>query len=331
MSKSRLEWKVGLFVLIGLALLGVLVLEFSKGMTLFRSTYVIYLHSKDVGGLKTRAGVLMSGVQVGAVSDIKLASDGKSVTIVLQIYKPYVIYKDAKFNIETSGFLGDQYVAITPMANSLPPFNQNNGETAEAEEPFNIQAFLGSSGKLIERLEGTASRLNDVIADAQRLVLNPQTLTNLTVTVANARTLSAHALTTVDNINDLVVTNRDAIALSISNLQVFSERLNQDAAALADLVAANRPGIDRSVGNIEASTEALKSALENVKAGKGLAGNLLNNEQLSEKITEIVNNLSITTSNLNRAGLWGILWRHKLATTNAPAVQALAAPKNPYE
>jgi hypothetical protein len=31
MSKSRLEWKVGLFVFIGLALLGALLLQFSKG------------------------------------------------------------------------------------------------------------------------------------------------------------------------------------------------------------------------------------------------------------------------------------------------------------
>jgi hypothetical protein len=149
--------------------------------------------------------------------------------------------------------------------------------------------------------------------------------------VANARVLSAHALATVDNVNGLVITNREAVSYSISNLLVFSERLDQDSAALSDLLAANRPGIDRSVSNIDASTTALKSTLENVKAGKGLAGNLLNNEQLSGKVSEIVNNLSITTSNLNRAGLWGILWRHKAATTNVPPVHALAAPKNPDE
>ena len=31
MNKSRLEWKVGLFVFIGLVLLAVLLLQFSKG------------------------------------------------------------------------------------------------------------------------------------------------------------------------------------------------------------------------------------------------------------------------------------------------------------
>ena len=61
--------------------------------------------------------MLLAGVQVGSVSDIQLAEDGKSVTIILKIYKDYKIYHDARFVIEQSGFLGDQYVAIIPTAN----------------------------------------------------------------------------------------------------------------------------------------------------------------------------------------------------------------------
>jgi len=46
MSKSRLEWKVGLFVLTGLVLLAGLLLEFSKGLTFFQPTRAIYLHPR---------------------------------------------------------------------------------------------------------------------------------------------------------------------------------------------------------------------------------------------------------------------------------------------
>jgi hypothetical protein len=43
--------------------------------------------------------------------------------------------------------------------------------------------------------------------------------------------------------------------------------------------------------------------------------------------------LSITTSNLNRLGLWRILWQHKTPATNAPAqvLKPLTAPKNPFD
>jgi hypothetical protein len=55
----------------------------------------------------------------------------------------------------------------------------------------------------------------------------------------------------------------------------------------------------------------LKDLLADVQAGKGLAGNLLQNPQLATNVSLIVSNLSITSSNLNRLGLWGILWQHK--------------------
>ena len=50
------------FVLIGLVLLGLLALQFSKGVTFFKPTYDILLHSGNVNGLKVKATVLMSGV-----------------------------------------------------------------------------------------------------------------------------------------------------------------------------------------------------------------------------------------------------------------------------
>jgi hypothetical protein len=45
--------------------------------------------------------------------------------------------------------------------------------------------------------------------------------------------------------------------------------------------------------------------------GKGLAGTILENEQMASNVKETVNNLAITTSNLNEFGLWHILWRHE--------------------
>jgi len=106
MDKRRLEWRVGLFVFIGLVLLAVLLLQFSKGTSWFRSTYNLYLTARNVGGLKVRGSVLMSGVQIGTVSDIRLNPSGTNVTITLRLLKPYVVHQDARFLIEQSGFSG---------------------------------------------------------------------------------------------------------------------------------------------------------------------------------------------------------------------------------
>lgn len=309
MNKSRLEWKVGLFVFITLAVLGVLLLQFSKGTNLFRPTKTILLRAANVGGLKVRAAVFMAGVQIGTVSDIKLGPQGTNVTISLKLYNEYEIHKDARFAIEQAGFLGDQYVAILPTKNQGDVFHDQ--DVAEAEAPFNIQEVARSAGSFLRRIEETANHLNDAIADVRRLVLNEQTLTNLSVAAGNLRVVTERALATVEGLNSFVGTNAAAVGIAGSNLVSFSQQLDQFGGGLNQVLATNSPGVNAAVKNIESSTIILKDLLADIQAGKGLAGNLLQNPELSTNLSLIASNLSITSSNLNRLGLWGVLWEHK--------------------
>jgi len=337
MKTSRLEGKVGLFVFIGLALLAVLLLQFSKGTTFFRPTYKLLLRATNVGGLKVRAVALMAGVQVGSVSDIKLGPQGTNVTITLKIYNEYEIHKDARFLIEQSGFLGDQYVAIMPTKNQGEVFKDE--DTAEAEAPFNmvevarsVQEVARSAGGFVARIDDTAVRLNEAIADVRRLVLNDQTLTNLATTVGNFRNVSDHALTTVDNVNSLVQSNSPAIEMAVSNLKLFSEEINHFATEFSSVLTTNTAEITLAVKNIETSTVMLTNLLHDLETERGLAGRLIKNEDLAASVSQIASNLTITTSNLNRLGLWGILWSHKPPRTNTPATaRPRSSPKGTSE
>jgi len=330
MSKSRLEWKVGLFVFIGLVVLGGLLIEFTKGTSLWRHTYTIRLRAGNVGGLKVRSTVLMSGVQVGTVSDIKLSPDGKSVTMTLKIYDQYIIHKDARFVIEQSGFLGDNYVSILPTLNQGDVFRE--GGEAHADAPFNLQEVARSAAGFIQRIDEVAQRLNETIADVRHYVLNEQTLTNLSAAVSRLRGFSEEALATVDDIHRLVITNRPALDTAGSNLVVFSQQLNQFGSGLNGIIATNSPGINEVVKNIESSTVVLKNLLNDLQEGKGLAGSLIKDEAAAMHVSQIASNLSITTSNLNRLGLWGILWQHKPPrTNNPPASQPVTAPKHSFD
>jgi phospholipid/cholesterol/gamma-HCH transport system substrate-binding protein len=317
MEKKRLEWRVGLFVFIGLVVLGVMLLQFSKGTSLFRPSYDLYLKAKNVGSLKTRATVLMSGVQIGTVSDIRLNPEGTNVTITLKIYRQYVIHKDARIVIEQSGFLGDQYVSVVPTLNQGDVWHAN--DHPNAEEPFNLQEVARSAAGFLQRVDQTTRSLDDAIADVRRLVLNEQTLTNLSTTVNNMRLASEHAVTTVDNLNSLVQTNTASVASAVSNLVYFSEQLDVFAGDFKDVLATNGAELTASMKNIESSTVVLKNVLEDVQSGKGLAGTVLRNEQLATNVNMIAANLSITTSNLNRLGLWHFLWHKEIPATNNAA------------
>jgi ABC-type transporter Mla subunit MlaD len=226
----------------------------------------------------------------------------------LKVYKKYAIRKDADVRIEQSGFLGDQYVAVVPGANVAEPWQPN--DHLEADEPFNLQEVARSAAGFLKSVDQTTKRLDDAIADVRRLLLNEETLTNLASAVGNARIATEHAVTTVDNINSLVTTNSESVASAVSNVVFFSQQINQFAGGLKDVLATNSDELNASLKNFEASTASLKSLLQDVQSGKGLVGDVLANEQLATNVNTIAANLSVTTSNLNRLGLWHFLW-HK--------------------
>jgi len=323
MDKSRLELKVGLFVLIGLVLLAVTIIQFSKGTSLFRGTYELHLHAVNVSGLKERSGVLLAGVQVGSVSSIHLADDGKSVTIILKIYKDYPIYHDARFVIEQSGFLGDEYVSVIPTENTLPKLT--NGDSVECEAPFNLQEVARGAAGFIQRIDETAKKLDASVSDLQRVVLNGQTLTNFSVSVSNLRLFTEQAMATINDINNIIATNGAQAGVAVSNIVLFSQDLDRFAGSADVLLATNGPEISAAVKNIETSTETLTNLMLGLQSGNGLAGAVLQNEQLSNNVQAIAYNLSITASNLNRLGLWGILWAHKPPDKKSPDV--LSSPR----
>jgi ABC-type transporter Mla subunit MlaD len=316
MEQKRLETKVGLFVFVGLALLAVLLIQFSKGTSLFHGTYELRLHASNVGGLQPRAKVLLAGVQVGSVSDIQLADDGKSVTILLKIYKNFKIYSDSRFVIEQSGFLGDQYVSVITVSN-VPPVLTNNA-VVECQAPFNLQEVARSAAGFVQRIDETAQKLDASVTDLRRVVLNANTLSNFSITMDNMRTVSEQAMGTMGDINAIVATNGSQVSLAVSNVLFFSQELTRMACSADSLLQTNGPEISAAVKNIKSSTETLNKLMDDLQSGRGLAGTLLQNPQLATNVQDIANNLSIATSNLNRLGLWHFLWHKEPLHTNAP-------------
>lgn len=311
MENKRLELKVGLFVLVGLVLVAVLLIAFSKGTSVFRGTYTVRLIAVDVGGLKLRASVLLAGVEVGSVSAITLAPDGRSVTITLNIYKGTTIYNDANFEIEQAGFLGDKYVAVIPTANQGPVIT--NGEVLNCEPPFDMLAVARSATGFIARVNDTVTKIDASVSQLQKTVLNEETLTNISIAIGNIRDATAHANGVVGGLDGVVSTNTGQLNLAVSNIVFFSQELTQIAANADNIVATNGAEISDAVTNLQATTATLREIADDMHEGKGLAGTVLENEQLATNVQETVNNLAIATSNLNKLGLWHILWRHEPA------------------
>lgn len=315
MDKSRLESKVGLFIFIGLVLLAGMLVIFSKGTSLLSRTYTLKLHTANIGGLKQQAAVQLAGVGVGNVQEIRLDPSGTNVTVILQIYRKYPIHSDARFVIEASGFLGDQFVSIVPTANTQPVLG--DGADVECEPPFNLQEVARGAAGFIQRLDDTAKKLDASVADLRSQVLNAQTLANFGNTITNLRVFTEQALGTMNQINGFISTNGGQIDAAVSNVVVFSTQLNRLGDSAQDILATNGATITVATKNIEDITANARQVVSDIQAGKGVAGTLLQDNETMTNLQLLAANLSITSSNLNRFGLWHFLWAHSHPATNA--------------
>ena len=307
--KTKTEWKVGLFLAVSLVVAAALVVNFSKGTNPFTKTTLLHLTTKNVDGLKRNSVVLMAGVPVGKISAIHLDTDTGIVTLDAKIKAEYPIRADAKFFIETAGFLGDKYIGVIPGANELPPLN--NGDTRACEESFDLVRTARSATDLMDELKTVASQITNIVNRIDSKLLDEQTLTNLADGLSNLREISAEASATIGAVNQLILTNTPPINAAIENVVTFSEQLKDAGSDLQSLINTNSIVIDESLGNIKKTTESLHNLVAAAEQGKGLAGKLFSDEELASNFSMLSSNLVEVSTKLNRSGLWGILWKNK--------------------
>lgn len=120
MKSRKLEIWVGLFVVLSIASFLMLSLQVS-GLSNFysaKSGYTVKAYFANIGGLKNRSKVTVSGVTIGRVVSIELEEDsyGQYQAVVSFVINTEFnkIPADSSAKILTAGLLGDNYIGIVP-------------------------------------------------------------------------------------------------------------------------------------------------------------------------------------------------------------------------
>ena len=116
MKYLKVEIMVGLFMLMGIIAATVLALKVAGLVFNSKSeSYTVYAKFENIGSLRVRAPVRIGGVVIGRVNAINLDKTDLTPVISIGIEKEFdKISSDSKASIQTSGIIGEQYVAITP-------------------------------------------------------------------------------------------------------------------------------------------------------------------------------------------------------------------------
>src|SRR5271154_2918226 len=108
--------RLGVFILLGLAILGAGIFLIGSKESLLQSNFLVRAQFQNVGGLNEGADVRVGGIRKGTVRHIELPHDpsGK-VTVVMDVAKSTqeVLRDDSVASIQSAGLLGGKFVEIS--------------------------------------------------------------------------------------------------------------------------------------------------------------------------------------------------------------------------
>ena len=118
MTTRFIEIMVGLFVVLGFLALFMLAMKVSNLSRLTDNDgYEVTAYFENIGGLKVRSPVTVSGVRVGQITSIVYDADRYEARVVMRIQEEHDYFPiDTTASIYTAGLLGEQYIALEPGA-----------------------------------------------------------------------------------------------------------------------------------------------------------------------------------------------------------------------
>ena len=257
-----LEFKVGIFVFVGLAMVGALLVQFGRLGEGFKTYYSITVRFTNASGLLKGSDVLLAGARIGKVAGgPRLVREGGGVAVPLKIYDYVKIPEGTKFTVGSSGLLGDRFVVVTPPSGPPKGYLQPNAYIHGTRET-GIDDLTKEGGALVNDLRGTVQKID----------------------------------TTVDRLNQETLSQQN-----MENLKASMEHLNQATTALAEsskkldgvigqadsTMASAKKAADGLQNAIADTRKVLRSAMQ----GKGLVATLLNDQQLANDLHALISNL----------------------------------------
>jgi len=161
--------KLGIFIFIGSTLLIIGIFMLGNKEALFKPTFVVKAYFQNIEGLRNGAPVKLSGIDAGAVQNIRVVGDTVSVIEVsMRLLRDieHFIRVDTQAEIQTEGLVGNKFVALK-IGDSRSELVKDGG-VIRAKEPVSfadiIQETQGIMGYTREMTKDLAEIINKINA-----------------------------------------------------------------------------------------------------------------------------------------------------------------------
>lgn len=281
MNHTQMTARVGLFFIIGIALIWITFEALHDGSFEKKHGYTVVAPFKTLRELKRGDDVRMAGVKIGAVDSTRL-SDGRAEA-VLAIESQYKIPVDATGTIAMAGLIGTNYVSFeigTPSKGFVA-----EGGTVRTKDAADLNQIMADLGSLGQDLRGALGQIGQALGpgnDGQGGLF--QKLDRL-VTENSAKISST-------------MTNLEDITGKIRNGQGTIGKLVNDPKAYDELTA-TLTEIRGAANQAKLFVAETQGIIAQVKTGKGPIGTLVYDEEAGNNLKAITKNFRDVSEKLN--------------------------------
>lgn len=262
--------------------------NFLKGIDVFGKKNYYYAVFENSGGLQLSAPLLVNGYKIGKVMDISLVSDNPvKICAEVLVTENIRIPKDSKFEAASQDLLGGSVLKL------------HLGNATEYAKSGDTLDFFATPG-LTDGIDEMKTKIDNILSSVDTIGLSLKDVLHRDGGAQNLKNTLANLESTTENLNEILGQNKAKIGRLVTDLEHFSQTLN-DASPKLNSVVDNFSNIADSIAkadvaavinNANKTIEEIDLLVSKINNGEGDIGQLINNDSLYR-------NLEATTANIN--------------------------------
>lgn len=310
--KVRHEVTVGALTFLGIVLM-ILGYNYLKGNEIFSKNYSYQINFPNTTGLYPANSVVINGLEVGRVKEIKLAEDlNNQVLVTISLPKDLVIPEDSKFKIESLDLLGKKAISIERGISSTM---LQEGKIYQGQIPVDMISSITSqitpiaekADKLIGSLDTMINDVHNALGKGENSALK-KTMDNVSATLENANKVLAEVSKifeaqkgSIDNIiknADGVMANANVLTKKIADNSEDIDKIIKNFETLSGKIS--QADLESTINSAKNTLEEISTLLASINEGQGSLGKLVKDENLYYTVDSTINTLNFLLKDLQK-------------------------------
>ena len=286
------EIKIGIFAVVVLLATWAGV-RFLSGLDVFSRTRTYYVDYTEVSGIEQASPVMILGVKVGSVTDIKLdPTKAEGVELTLEVSRDYDLPVDSKAKLFSDGLMGGKAIAIE-YGKAAEYLKSGDHITAAYDKGLmdiagaELEGLTKKIGEALGSLTATHDNVNGMLDENRK---------NFKGVMKNLDSMTG-------SMDDVLTGKKQDLATIVENLSAFADALGRNAAQIDSVVNNVATVTDQfAAANVAESLHQtlarLNTTLDKLNSTDGTVGKLMNDKALYDNLTAASANLSTLLADL---------------------------------